>query len=213
MAMPPNKPVPNVARLVFNGALHGQSVVNTFHVRRPTGGWPVTSLAAVATLARAAFAARFIPLVTNAYVLSTVTATDLSSDTGEVADATGSTPGTSTGTSLPPNVALCVSWLIGRHYRGGRPRMYFGGLANTRVVTTNARLWQETDRANWQTAAAGFLDDLDDVIVEGEPVAAVAVHRERQRAQLDVPLVSNITAARVDPRVDSQRRRLGPDVS
>jgi len=104
------------------------------------------------------------------------------------------------GTPLPPEVALCLSFqgerLSGQEQRRRRGRVYFGPLGNA-VVSTNAR------------PAAGFVQDLEDFAIElaselaglTQPGVLWSVW-----STTDTESVA-ITDGWVDDEFDTQRRR------
>lgn len=216
--MPPLKPVEGVARGVFSGSLQGVPVVNIFHVASvPQARWNLAAVQALATYARAQFVTRFLTAqVSASYTLGEVTFTDLTDEMGFVGTASGNTPGGGGTSSQPANVALTISWQIARHYRGGHPRTYFGGLNSTAHL--NANRWQASVVTAWEAAANAFLTDIGTHSFAGTSGALCCVHRVRTvgdppvRTILDPPLVDVITSASVDSRIDSQRRRLGADL-
>lgn len=209
--MPPLQPVPGVARVVMNATYQTQTSINVFHCQNNAGFQPVGDIQALVVGMRAAYAARFTPLQVSTYVLGTVTGIDLSTITGPLATAPGSTPGAVNATNpLPASTALCVSWAINRHYRGGHPRTYFGGIPYTSIL--NANTWSATALAAWLAASLGFLADVPQIVLpSGNHYNLVSVHRKRNKTDLIPPELSTITTASVDSRIDSMRRRLGKD--
>lgn len=215
------KPVNGVARCVVQGTLSTVPVVNVFHIGFDSPK-PFTQnqIDGLAVAVRAGFVARFIPLITALYTCTDVTCTDLSSDTGVVGIQTGSTVGGKSSSTLPANMAACITWKIPRHYRGGHPRTYLP--PPTGSDTTNANTWQAAFITSMTTAAEGFRTDVGTAVAAPDTVHLVCVHRykgytvnpangKKTPIQLDVPLVDIITKGTFDSRIDSQRRRLGRD--
>lgn len=219
--MPALKPSVGTARVVFNGVCATRPVINVMHwsLDADSEGLNQAQIDSLAAGMRAAYVASFIPLVTNEYVLGDVVATDLTSDTGGVGVATGSTAGSAAGTSYPNNVALCVTWKIARHYRGGHPRTYFAAIPTSASDTRTS--WVSSKITSWNAAAASFLTAVN-ALIPADPGRLIALHRYRGHTfhpvthqkiptQLETPLKSSITAGAADTRIDTQRRRLGPD--
>lgn len=208
--MPALKPVPNTARVVVNMTLSGLPIVNVFHYTKVTPVTPFTQaeIDNLASVFRTSFSTAFMPNLNVALILGVVTATDLSSDIGVVGSSTGSTAGGNAGNPHPANVALCVTWRINRHYRGGHPRSYLAGTNSTHAQTVNT--WAGTTVTNFTTAATTFRTSVNAWTgTTGATGALVAVHRKKDNVDYATPLISVITGATVGPRIDSQRRRLG----
>lgn len=215
--MPALLPVPGVARVVFNGTLGGNPCVNVFHVQGAGADpWTQPQITDLATKIRGFFVTRLLPLIYNSYTLGNVDCTDLSSDTGVVAAQTGSNAGgKGSGTSPTANVAQCITWKIARHYRGGHPRTYLAPPAMTDITGTTT--WQTAHVTAAQAAAVGFMNDVAGATFATQSANLCCVHRVRGKdvdgnpIVLNPPLVDLFVDATFDTRVDSQRRRLGPD--
>lgn len=217
--MPALEPVVGVARVVLSAALAGVPCINVFHVQhQPVSAWSQPTIDQLAIKLRGFWVTRWLTgvMLSTAYVLGDVTATDLSSDLGVVGSASGSNAGNGGNAYTPANVALCASWRISRHYRGGHPRTYIGGLVPTNVLNPNS--WTATAVSSAQTSMLGFLNDVNTSDYAGVSGRLVCVHRYKGKDPatgepnvLRPPLVDLITDVSVDTRIDSQRRRLGPD--
>ena len=66
-------------------------------------------------------------------------------------------------------------------------------------------------QSSWVTSALAMRTAINGVTTSAGNARMSCVHYYRNKAILPVPLVSEITGAVVDSRVDSQRRRLGRD--
>jgi hypothetical protein len=188
-------------------------MANVFHVSCVPSVDPFTpaAVAAVAVIVRNAYVARFKSFISTSGSIGPCLAQDLSSDTGASGVASGSIAGTDAATAGAANVSMCITWKIDRHYRGGHPRTYMWGLTISGPSGPNT--WNASILTNATTAANGFMNDLG-AGVPGSGITTmglVAIHRKRNKLVLDVPLISPITAAVIDSRIDSQRRRLGKD--
>jgi len=112
----------------------------------------------------------------------------------------------------PANVAMVISWRVRARYRGGHPRTYLGGLGvDTQLdnvsfkdtFVNSVRVSADQFHADINAFTAGQLSDLHLGTVSFQldnKWRAPAVFRDFTPA-----------AALVDNRIDSQRRRLGPD--
>jgi hypothetical protein len=207
--MPAQLPVNGVARVSVNGQANGVPIVNVFHVKCAATIITQTGINAIATRVATGFTNEMQQLASVAYQAGFTKAVDLSSIDGK--EGTAAMSGTGNGDQgKVPNSACCViSWKIARHYRGGHPRTYIGPMAQTGIL--NPTTLDPTLVANMGTAAQDFLQYINTGVADGNPMVLVAVHRFLNQAQLNPPQVSVITGATVDNRIDTQRRRLGPD--
>src|SRR5262245_40645597 len=205
------KPVAQTARLVVSYKWLQRPCVNVFHWFKAAPVTPFTQaeIDGLASSTVGLFGTHFAPVMDADVLITGCTATDLSSETGRVGVGTASTAGTLVGTSNPASVALCITWTIARHYRGGHPRSYMAGTVQSDL--TGIHQWNSTRAAAWNSAASAFRTAMNG-LQPGTTATGqmVAVHRFRNKLELDPPLVSPITGNRVDIRIDSQRRRTGP---
>jgi hypothetical protein len=126
-------------------------------------------------------------------------------------DVPDSRTGTAAGTRLPANVALCVSWLVQQHYRGGHPRTYFTGMmysaCDDMTTWTSATVADWHDRANnFHGAVNGGFSDMPGLFLG---TVSFVLRNEWRTPPVFRDYVRD--GARVDTRIDSQRRRLGRD--
>jgi len=116
------------------------------------------------------------------------------------------------GEPLPANVALCISWKIHPVYRGGHPRTYVSGIQSDHLASVNS--WEATKLTSWQARASQFHDNLEAIGSIGSGIETVehgVVSFVRAGAWREPPVFYRILDSTVDSRVDTQRRRLGPD--
>lgn len=155
--------------------------------------------------------------------LVSVTATDLSSPTSAIGEASVGTTGTRGTEVVPADVAAVISYEIGRRYRGGHPRGYwpFGVSTDLQTVQT----WTSTFTSDLTTsfesfvgaiaasgwAGAGSIDQVNVSYFEGfVAVENPITHRYRNIPTPRVtPLQDLVRAWEARTRVGSQRRRLG----
>lgn len=210
--MPALAPVTGVARVVCHGTANGNSVVNVFHINNGPGAgiaYTQTGINSLATSIAGLYRTRFMPLMNALYSGDEVTATDLSSPTGVVGTAVITTASGASGATIPASAACCVTWKILRHYRGGHPRTYIGPLGTAAFESPTSLA--STFVTSMQSAASGFMSDVAALTIEARTQKLVCVHRQVDGVQLATPLVDTIIAAAIDSRIDSMRRRLGPD--
>lgn len=217
--MPALVPVSGVMRVVVNQVLAGIPVINVFHVQKQTTGqWLQADAQSLVNLMRSSWVTNIIPRQCNVLSLGNVVGTDLTTDLGVVAASNGSTPGGQPGGVMPANVAMCVGWPIPRHYRGGHPRTYFGGVPLGDA--SNANSWIGSAITAWTSAAAAWRTAVNALVLsDSATIGLVCVHRYKKslvtptnpKGAIPTPFVDFLGAPSVDTRIDSQRRRLGRD--
>jgi len=213
------KPVQNVLRVRLAGSKAGASW-NVLHHWKYVGPLPTgTTLNSLCNSWANAWNTHMAPVHFPDVTLLTVECWDLTApDAGY-----GSQPGLSFagtligGTSLPANIAAVVSWKVSYRWRGGHPRTYWPAGSTNSVA--NARSWTVPAMQAFETANSGYLGAVNAISVGGISGHAVCVRRwntpvrGEPPVEYDPPLVLDITSLDVDSRIDTQRRRLGPDVA
>lgn len=207
--MPALLPVAGVCRITFRGTSAGQAVVNVFHVRCGNDAIAQSNVETILTNVRTFYQSRFVPRLNGSWSGDIATAVDLSTITGvTVEEPLGGIPGANSPTS-PNSLACCVTWKINRHYRGGHPRSYIGPIHTSQME--NQTTFTSTFLGQMVVAAEGFLSDVNGITTPDGPVSLCSVHRWYNKQELQPPQTSTIVAVGVDSRVDTMRRRLGPD--
>lgn len=113
---------------------------------------------------------------------------------------------------LPANIALCISWHIAPHYRGGHPRTYLAGLPMD--ATANNTTWAGDVLGGFNEAATLFHESIESLGPIGSGISTVlhgVVSFVRDNEWRAPPVFYRINSGTVDSRIDSQRRRLGRD--
>lgn len=125
-----------------------------------------------------------------------------------------SVPGSIGGTCLPANVAMCISWPLAQHYRGGHPRTYLAAMPTSYLANTSH--WLGDAHSEVQDAARAFhtsiegLGPYDGIATVQHGIVSFVLDKEWR----DPPVFRRIQEdATVDGRIDTQRRRLGRDIS
>lgn len=154
--------------------------------------------------------------------LDLVEVQDLSSDTGLVGTATPSDAGTRSGTALPASIAANIQHVIGRHYRGGKPKTFLRSGVIGDLHASSSNTWSDAfiaaEKTAWQAFVGSVLGisgaNLSNVVNVSyysgftsvlNPVTGRTRDVPKQR---DTPVVDIITDAVVHARLGSQRRRL-----
>jgi hypothetical protein len=208
--MPALPLVPGVAKITYHGKVGARPIDNIMHVAFGTDFLSAAQCLAIADGMATKFLSRFGPRLSNDYALSATDCLDLGDELGNIATSAVTGAGTRGIPSLPLNVANCLTWHIGRHYRGGHPRSYFGPL--TQADQADQTSWSAATTSGWIAAGNGFIADVAALFtaVPG-PLELVCVHYRKGNAPLAVPTFDAITSCACDSRIDSQRRRLGKD--
>lgn len=205
-------PPTRCCKLTFSGDLDGYPWANVMWLYF-TGSGEITlsALEAVADACSSSYGSRFAGQLAESWEL---TSTQL------VLYSTGDEPleaqsllvqaGTNDIVPAPMNVALCISWHIAPHYRGGHPRNYICGLGGNQIA--NPTTWESSTLLAFDAAAAAFHGDLESITQDG--IASTehgVVSFVRDGDWRTPPVFYRIQQGHVDSRIDSQRRRLGRD--
>lgn len=197
-------------RAVFRGSLDGQEVVNVMYFANIGTGPPDVTGAngLMESYADAWLQAPATGQLNAAYTLLDVTVTDVEAAGGPTATSTSApVSGGSTGVHTANQSALVVSWRTGLAGRSNRGRTYLGGLDNDILAdanhVTSAFATAVTAGANnfivavqawgWELSVASYYSGVDG---NGRPVP---------RAEA---VITPVTFAIVNTRLDSQRRRM-----
>lgn len=120
--------------------------------------------------------------------------------------------GRNIGTALPAHAALVISWHIQQRYRGGHPRTYLPGLTNLHPEDPTS--WSLPTRDTFAGAANNFHNQVNGMVVPPFTdfhLGTVSFVLDREWRTTPTFRDFTPTAATVDTRIDSQRRRLGRD--
>lgn len=211
----PNPP-PHTIRVSCSGLYENAVFANVFWVRngqQQTPGAP--ELEAFAEAFGQQYVGLFGAELVPAWNPELVTALYYGATGGVLkADANIVGQGAYVGSATPANVACCVSWHVPEPYRGGHPRTYFCGVAESVVATP--RTWDTPfidrmrDRANSFNLAVNGL-----ALGGGGDLHLGVVSFVHNAAWRTPPVFRDFTpaAATVDHRIDTMRRRLGPDTT
>jgi hypothetical protein len=197
-----------------NGTYLGTRWTNVFWIRRDgSSDIGVGDLAALCTAVGTKYGTRFMPLVNNASAMSNVSALfwDVHGD-AIGATSTVTTVGSLAGTKVIASVAACITWPLQQRYRGGHPRTYLGGLDGTSY--SGVTDFTSTFQSSLAAAANSFISDVNGLSVTNFGALHLGVVTFVLRNQWRTPpLFRDFVpgGAIVDSRLDSQRRRLGPD--
>jgi hypothetical protein len=208
--MPPLPVVPQVCKIEVGGQFHDSPWFNIYYVEY-TGSAPSSAnlssyLSAITSVVETQYGLNMS--VDNE--TTSIKGTDLTTDTGAVAEVSFSSFGVRTGDFLPSSAALVATCEITRRYRGGHPRKYLPwGTAGT-LASGSSRDW---DSGFVTACASSFATMLSGMIgiTEGGTTWATNVNVSYRSGGVvrSSAVVDPIVGIRIAPRICSQRRRLG----
>lgn len=215
--MPPgHRPPPpaHTARFAFEGQTEASPWANVLYLRN--GGQQPPDQTDMQLLANFLYAAWGNTVLEN---LTATTTLDRCSvlywlPSGDVlgSEAVGTDKGDFADPPYPANVSCVISWTIQQHYRGGKPRTYLPGVPSSQFADNT------TFQASWiaavQNSARQFHRDVNGYSAgQFSDVHLGTVSFVFEQKWRTPPVFRDFTLdqATVDSRIDSQRRRLGPD--
>jgi hypothetical protein len=220
--MPALPNVANVLRVNLHWTVDADTMGQTVHYFRYSGGAPSGADCASLAITTTAIASAAFQALCNTHVgVNATTVTDLTSSSGGQGE--GGTPwvGTRSGGQLSPGTAAVVRHSIARRYRGGKPRSYLPTGTSTDVATTG--LWATAFQTAMDTGWGTFTGDMSTISAGSTNVGAIVnisyyhgftvvisptTGRSRNVPTLRaVPLVDTITAHSTAIAIGSQRRR------
>src|ERR1051326_8130536 len=212
--MPPLPAIADVLKIQYFGTNEGQNWANVFHALY-TGGPPgPVDCDGIAATAYEAYESNFLPVIQSNAHLQECKVTDLSSDLGAQGSYAEDNAGGLGSSSLTAQVALVISWRIGRRYRGGHPRTYLPPPQETDILDTSH--WKPAMVARAATAAAGFMAAINAITGPGITTLSLGTVSYFDKAtnptpphERSLPLFETINGANVHNRICTQRRRLG----
>lgn len=219
MALGPLPDVSNTIRIKVNGSNQTTPWVALFYWHYLGGAPTGANLASFCTGFIAAIQSSLSPSFATTVSVNNAEAWDLASRTGAFGSGGTSFSGTRAGGPLPTSVAACVGWKVTSRWRGGHPRTYWPAGAQGDVI--NGHLWVESARATFEAGNEGFLSQVNalNLGAAGGYLQCVrylqTIHEPDGTKHVEYitpPQQLQIQRALVDARLDTQRRRLGPDL-
>jgi hypothetical protein len=220
--MPPLPAVPQVLRCTLKYTLGGDTdLINRFHILYDGGPPTTANLVTLATDIANAWAARIATIFTDGLALEEVTLEDLTSDTSAVGSWTGTQLGTNGSDPLSAGAALVLQMKIARRYRGGHPRIYWGGLDQADLATPQT--WSAGALSTWPPLFLDFFADIEAMSAGGTELLNIVNvsyfegftpfeypsgrYRNIPKLRTGGPVVDIVTGFTMNPKVASQRRR------
>jgi hypothetical protein len=201
-----------------SGIPAGSRVYFSYH------GSPITqgNINSLASNIAASWVSDLAGYVATTDTLTEVICQDLSSNTGVVGVAAVSDAGTRSGTAMPSNIAANIGHIIGRHYRGGKPKTFLRAGVVADLHSSDDNQWSAAFISGLKTQWQAFVTDvlatsganLSNIVNVGYYGGFTSVLNPVTGRTRDVPKVLTtpnvdvITDAIVRPKLGSQRRRL-----
>jgi len=211
--------IANMVKAIFNYTLPAARVAkNILHIFTP-GTFNTSVVSNLQALADAVFNAATtgssaIPnMFTSGTSLQSVTIRDMGGTSTSATSTHAPQPGVATGTGLPPQCAVTISWSITSSYRGGKPRTYVPTPPLSAVVPTGSSTLDPTfctQADGYWTALMNAINALTVAGGGGYELGTVSYYTGH--GVRPVPLFVPFIGVRVHERLDSQRRRSGPEV-
>jgi hypothetical protein len=214
--MPPLLPAAQVVHTRVTGVYGTTSFTNGFHLKYSGPAPSEVVLNGLCQQIGTHWGATMSGLMNTAAVVQDIFATDLTSDTSAQGTDGTDHPGTHPGTvPLPANIACCITMKTNARWRGGHPRLYLTALDNSETV--DRRFWLATFVQLVETQSEAFRTLLNGMTNGGASWQLVCLRRHKtlptgEHVLVDPPLPLPIIGMACDQRIDTQRRRLGPDV-
>lgn len=222
--MPALPPVPDTLRLTLKYSSYGDAdIINRWYHSYEGGPPDSADLGLLLLQVFAAWGAQLKALYATTMELIELEAVDLSSATAGAATLTEATTGTRAGTQLPLNCAALLNFKVSRRYRGGKPRMYIPFGVDADLL--DPQHWTVANAAGFATQWGAFIGEIDGFLAgtttvgpqvnvsyyEGftsvlNPITGRTKDVAKPRAD---PLVDLIVATECNPRIGTQRRRIG----
>ena len=178
-----------------------------------SGEISVSELNALASQCSLKYSARFLPLLSNQLQLSSTQVVLYSAgDSFEGVAGVGGSGSVASGAGIPANSAVAISWVIAPVYRGGHARTYLCGVTTQMLLNSTTLAGASVTALN--SAANAFHTDLEAISGISAGISSIEhgiVSFVRDKQWRSPPVFYRIASGHVDTRLDSQRRRLGPD--
>jgi hypothetical protein len=223
--MPPLPPIANVLRLILKydnsptAPPNPSHAINQLYLQYSGPiSFTATECVAVANGAMVWWTSHFQPLLSTSWQLNGAEA-HAADGTGVFGVSTSAAVlGTTASAPLPPQCAVCLSWVGAPGYRGGKPRSYLPGIPTSAIVASSSSL-NGTYALSVKTAGTAAIADMSHFTVGGAtPVIGTVSYISKTLTPSPphhraTPLFWQYLACNVHERLDSQRRRSGKERS
>lgn len=208
----------SIFRLRLTGTIASQNWAAVQYARF-TGPPPgPADCATIATALMTAWQNAMAPMCGSNVHLRLCEVIDLTSDVTSSGNHAGDVPGTRAGTPNANQVAAVVSYKINRRYRGGHPRTYWP--AGVLGDITNGNRWSDTFLPLLENAGSSFVGNVNAIQYGGNPLQHGCLsyyirdpNNPGHSMLRDVPAFFPTQSVVTHSRVDTQRRRLGKEIT
>lgn len=214
--------VPNTVQLKMFGSVQGIPWVSLLHfsVIMPSGAITAAVLNAMCNKVQSDLSPRIVTDFPTSVTLTGVTGVDLSTNTPQVGNSTGSAINGGGAGMQDSAASLVINAKTGSRYRGGHGRIYLPGLLTS--LQANANTWTNAIISTWTTAFNLTINDtITAAVGAGATSAASVIPRYLYRIDNDT-VHSKYVRVKTGwsgndvvfnwvprPKIGSQRRRLG----
>lgn len=211
-------PAANVLRVALSGTYQGSPWASIYHWKYTGGQVTSPQVNTICQSWATAWNTHLAAAHAATVSLTSVNAVDLTApDAAQGGAPTLTYVGTLVGAPLTVQVCGVVSWRVNYRWRGGHGRTYLP--VGVTASTVNGKSWTNTAITNFETAVNGYLGAIN-AITTGAITGRLVILRRwytpikgQPPVQFSPPLPLDVVAFDVDSRIDTQRRRLGKDVS
>lgn len=195
-------PATNVAEVVLRYTQQGQQTVNTLYFLRDEA-WTLVAMNTLGEAIRDWYDELLSTIQNQTTRLDTITVTDLTTQTSPSIDITEGLPitGTASGTPLPNNVTLAITFKTQQRGRSFRGRNYSVGM-QTSYVSGNGAL------STYVEALEASYDELNGDIMGDGSAQHVVLSRYSSNNPRTTGLATPVSSYQANSTLDSQRRRL-----
>lgn len=213
--MPVLPPAPLGIRCIAKGYSYASPWANIFYLQYTAGTPTASDLTTLATSVGASYHTNLMLSSTTGTHLTSMTLVDINTNSGNSGVDLTDRQGLIGTAGLPAQCTMVVSWKISRRYRGGHPRNYLPGPADS--LRLDFQHWTTTAATNQQAGGIAFITAVNALSSASTGSVRLGTysfyqgvdpttHKPILRA---IPLFEQYITAHVDARIDTQRRRLG----
>lgn len=208
----------NIFRLRLTGTVGTQNWASIQYARFIGPPPTVNDCNTIATSLTTAWQNALASLCSTTVHLRLTEVIDLTSDVTASGSHAQDVPGTRTGISFPNQVCGVVSYKINRRYRGGHPRTYWP--VGVQPDTTNGNLWSSSFLPLLNNGGSAFVGNVNAIQYSSNPLQHGCLsyyirdpNRPGHSMLRDTPVFFPTQTVVAHSRIDTQRRRLGKEIS
>lgn len=202
----------NICRIAVTGDVGGQPWANIFYLETDEPG--ISTQAGALDMANAFRSALdaanlYEQFHSSLHVTQISAVVQTTPDTAVQAQIASTLVGTGSGTVLPANTAVVLSWLSSAFWRGGKPRTYIPGVQSGFADTNHSLL--DASRTTFATQAEALRNNVNGITTPAVDKTTMGfVSYASGKVWRSTPLFLPFSGVVVHDRLGTQRRRLGP---